>query len=863
MKQMLSGKDWVVSHFLPSEAEAGTGIINRISKGELYGGEFIPAQVPGDVQSDALDAGLIEDINYGFQARNAEWTYQRDWVYVKKFTPEKNACVRKILRFEGVDDECQVFLNGEWLGNHEIAWIPFEFDVTDKLKADEENMLVVLVKAAKYNQGQFGYASKVRHLKARFAYGWDWCTRLVPLGIWKDVYIRYEQEAAIEDLFAYADVCHTSKTAEVHAEVKLKGNTGNAAVKVTLKHPNGSTETADAVIKDGTAYALFKVENAELWYPNGMGAHPLYEVSAVLCDTWDNRSVNIGLRHIEWKRTEGAGEDAIAYQPYVNGRRVYLQGYNFTPIRQLYGRVHKKAYEKRVKYITRQGANYLRIWGGGLLEREELYDCCDRSGIMIMQELFQSSGGCNNHPPRDKEYIDMMVKATESAVIQKRNHASLICWCGGNELCFRGKYMDADGNILIEGAEGMEGLTYPLYGYWWVPLSENYPTLAAMGEAVKELNPQNKWLHTSGSGPVTQNAGLAFVGGKMHDVHGPWRILGPTEHYTLYNGLDMMIHHEFGTQGGASVETIETITPKQHLWPFDAYNKMINYHGRMYSYVLGTLITYFGEENVTDHRAYALTSRFLQWEQIRYSLEAHHRLGNRCAGACLWHLGEPWPNLIENCTIDAYDQVKPAYYGEKAAFSPLHLSAHYSSVIHKDGFDVEFALHNTTTDDFTGNFTAQIFDLDGNEKARFESPVSAKADSVVHTAAAAKFEASQLPDGVFFLRTTLYNSDGTQVETGFSIHSTHDIPYKQLLTMPECEITASFDGDTLSLRNNGSKVVSALTLECKNCDNVFFSDGCLMLLPGEEAEIKIEFADGKKVPLLISGFGVPYRQLEI
>lgn len=82
MEQLLSGNDWIVSHFLPGEATPVSGVIRRVSNGEKYGASFIPATVPGNVQSDALDAHLIENIDYGFQARNAEWTYQRDWLYV-------------------------------------------------------------------------------------------------------------------------------------------------------------------------------------------------------------------------------------------------------------------------------------------------------------------------------------------------------------------------------------------------------------------------------------------------------------------------------------------------------------------------------------------------------------------------------------------------------------------------------------------------------------------------------------------------------------------------------------------------------------------------------------------------------------
>jgi len=89
MKQLLSGNDWQLSHFTPGEADPYMPVIGMAAKGYLIGGHYIPATVPGDVQSDAMDAGWIDDINYGFNARKAEWTYQRDWLYVKRFVPER------------------------------------------------------------------------------------------------------------------------------------------------------------------------------------------------------------------------------------------------------------------------------------------------------------------------------------------------------------------------------------------------------------------------------------------------------------------------------------------------------------------------------------------------------------------------------------------------------------------------------------------------------------------------------------------------------------------------------------------------------------------------------------------------------
>ena len=857
MTQHLSGNDWIVSHFLPNEVDPATGWIQKISRGELYGGSFIPAVVPGDVQSDAYDAGLIDDINLGFNARKAEWTYQRDWVYVKHFTPENRPCTRIRLCFEAVDHACDVFLNGKYLGSHEGIWTPFRFDVTKQLRMGEDNVLAVLVRYAPQAECQWGSTSAVRHLKPRFAYGWDWCMRLVPLGIIDDVYLRYEQDTILTDLSTHADVDYRAKRAVLHAKAELEGTLAGNTVRFTLTHPDGTTHDLTVTGSGNELEADFEIPNARLWYPNGMGEHPIYRLSAVLNGDWDSRGVNTGLRHVQWKRTEGAGEAAIPYQPYINGRPVFLKGFNFTPIRQLYGRDLTGAYEKRIRLVRRCNANYLRIWGGGLLEKEVFYSLCDQNGILLMQELFQSSASRNNHPPRDEAYIKMLLSAVEVAVRKKRNHPSLICWCGGNELCLRGDYLDTKGNILKEGMEGREGYACDVQALKWVPLDPEYPTLAAMRERIQQLDPQRMWLHTSGSGPVVQNAWLEHVGGDMHDVHGPWEVMGPTEFYTFYNAMDMMIHHEVGCPAVASVQTLETVAPAQYLWPMDQNNPLVNYRGRMFVGTLDRVESFFGK--LSDHRTYALTSRFLQWEQYRYLLEAHRRRGLRCAGAALWHLGEPWPNMVENCVIDGYDQVKPSYYGISAACKPLHIAAKYDSVVHTDRLKAEITLYNATTETFTGSILLQLYALDGKLLKEQYASCAAEADSVVPVAAV--FEYQNMPKGLFYLRQTLLDETGNKLDSGYSIHSTYAIPYAPLLAQPECQIAARWEANTLVLKNMGSAVVSALTVECDNADCAFFSDGCLMLLPGEEAEIRVEGQRRETLRLYLSGFGVPYRKL--
>ena len=864
-KILLSGDDWLLTNALPDEVSPTSRYFKEILCNTADDFTFIPATVPGDVQSDAFDAGLIEDINIGFNALAAEWTSQRDWVYVKRFIAHsKSDGAKKIkLCFDGVDYACEVYINGKWIGDHENSWIPFSFDITGLINEEDENCLIVIVKSAPDGVCQFGKASQVRNLKARFAYGWDWCTRLVPLGIWKDVYLKYEYDVTIDNIYVHSVVDYNNYKACMFCECTLKGNfEEDTVLYVNFTAPNGNVYTKtikiDAKTNCRTYTARYNIDNAILWYPNGYGEQPLYHVDVTLCNgnkIWDSMETNTGLRHIEWCQTKGASDDALPYQPIVNGRLVFIQGFNFVPIHQLYGREHFADYERRIELCKRSGANFLRVWGGGLCEREYFYDLCDKNGILVMQELFQSSGSINNHPPRDKEYIKMMQTTTKSVVLQKRNHVCLAVWCGGNELCFRGEYIDSHGNVLIEGAENMEGKSYDISNYRWIPLSADYPTLKAMGEVVAGLDPERLWLHTSGSGPYIQNASLDFVGGKMHDVHGPWHVLNPNYYYELYNKLDMMLHSEFGCNAPASVQALEYFVPPKYRFPLDEKNPMVQYHSRVWSGNFNALKPYFRE--ISDYKAFSLAGRFIQWESLRYAIEAHKRLDRKCAGVILWHLAEAWPCVSDDCIVDFSNQPKPAYYGVKKAFEAIHISAKYNSIIHENGFDSEITIYNSTNKAFRGLAVAYIYDIKGKLLLEHKEEVYCKEESVVPRL----FDISlkETPKGVFYLSLELFDDSGNIVDTNYSVHSTNAItPYKQLLNLPNCKVDISKHGDKIELRNVSEYVVPGLSIECSMKDNVYFSDGCIMLLPGEKRIITMK---GEPLQLFVNGFGVPYHNL--
>ena len=89
---------------------------------------------------------------------------------------------RFILHFGAVDYSCQVWVNGQTVGQHQGGHIPFSFDLTDRLKAAEPNRLVVYVEDTE---------SK---LQPRGKQYWketsDFCFYTRTSGIWQTVWLE-------------------------------------------------------------------------------------------------------------------------------------------------------------------------------------------------------------------------------------------------------------------------------------------------------------------------------------------------------------------------------------------------------------------------------------------------------------------------------------------------------------------------------------------------------------------------------------------------------------------------------------------------------------------------------------------------
>jgi len=778
--------------------------------------------VPGDVIADTLDAGLVPHPYTDMNSLACEWLSERDWVYRKTFAvPQEWAGKHVRLYFDGVDHACAVYLNEHLLGEHEGMFLPFAFDVSEYLRFGGENGLVVLVRhkpPVDVVQGQIGWTSRARVWKSRFAYDWDWCTRLVPLGIWQSVHLLATEGAWIGDVWVRLKVEGERATIPVRTLVEsVPSAAADWSLQVRLLDPDDKvlhTEEFPLSLKgEATTVrdAVLEVHHPRLWYPNGMGDQPLYRVQTQLrCGgaLSDEREVSFGIRTVRAIPNEGAPPDALPYTLEVNGQRVFVKGWNWAPHQQMYGRVQPQRYERLLNLAKHAHCNLLRVWGGGLLERQEFYDLCDRLGIMVWQEFMHSSSGVDNAPPEDEPYLHYIAEQARQMIPLRRNHPSLVIWCGGNEL------MDAQG----------------------VPLTDAHPALATLKAVVQELDPDRIWLPTSASGPAAGPSPQLAGTGKMHDVHGPWLYLGAEEHYRLYNAIDPLYHSEFGVEGAANPWIFQQFISEEHRFPPDATNPMWLHHGSWWIH-REKLEALFGR--IDDLPTFIRASQWMQAEGLRYAIEANRRRKWHCSGVSPWQFNEPFPNTACTNAVDYLLQPKPVYWWVRRAYEPVHISLKYDRLVWKPGgeWQAEVWMNNSTASVMSVVWMAQLTALDGRVLAHWDGKLNLPAASSVRVSEIAQ----SLPDtaDVWAVYVCTHDARGALLTYNEYLFSTAQPPMQPLLNAQRTALRVWRRRNHVGVKNVGDALALFVRFLPEEGQWLLCEDDFFCLLPGQTRIVNI------------------------
>src|SRR5262249_33548831 len=168
------------------------------------------------------------------------------------------------------------------------------------------NEILPVMKSMKYQLpagNDQGEKTSPHTRKAPYQFGWDWGPRFVTCGIWRPIFLEAWDEARINDLhIAQNQVTKDQANLSASVEVVSAGAFDGELVIEDVGHKTLVTKKLIKLTPGANRIALdFLIKNPSLWWPNGLGAHPLYTFKAQLTiggKPAGDRSVRTGLRSL-------------------------------------------------------------------------------------------------------------------------------------------------------------------------------------------------------------------------------------------------------------------------------------------------------------------------------------------------------------------------------------------------------------------------------------------------------------------------------------------------------------------------------------------------------------------------------------
>ena len=829
----------------PTSRNLDEGWQVRLVPGQMQGKEhpqaaaWLPAQVPGTVQTDLMAAGLVPDPFLGSNEGAIQWVGLSDWQYRSRFKVDAATLKRSRVElvFDGLDTLAEVRLNGKPLLEADNMFRRWRVDAKPLLKRGENVLEVTLRSPIKKIQpwlaqqpyalpggydSAFGDEPKSRLStsyvrKSPSPFGWDCGPRIVTAGIWKHVRLEAWDTMRVEDLHI-AQQRVDARAAQLEAQIELEASVGGPVqVLLEVRGPDGAVVTRierEAVVDPGSNRIDLPLRIAEpkRWFPFGYGAQDRYTFAATLRDaSGDSHTVqrSTGLRTVELRREKDKWGKSM--ELVVNSIPIFAKGANLIPLDSFPTRVDEARMRRTLLDAREANMNMLRMWGGGHYQDDRFYELADELGVMIWQD-FMFGGAI---PPYGAAFRENTRQEAIEQVKRLRDHPSIVMWCGNNEVQTGwdhwGDRVKFKQSIDPEERSRIERGMTTLFG-------------TVLREVVALHDPDVPYWATSPGTDFDGGADLSDDG----DMH-YWQVWGgdakPVE---AFLDVDTRFLSEYGLQSFPDMRTIRAFAGPQDMQPespvMRAHQKYDNGNGnqRLLLYIRRE----FGEPK--DFESFVYLSQLMQAEGI--GLAASHLRASRpqAMGSLYWQLNDVWPGASWS-SVDYYGRRKALNYHARRFYAP-----ELAAALRKDGA-TKLSLVSDRTAPLTARWRLRVLDFDGKELSRREQKTTLPPLSSIRVGG---FSDAQL----------LGSADPKRSFAVFELLDGESVLSRQLvffdaaknLSLPASQVRSEWkaDGDGFTLTLSSDTLTREVWLSFGDLD-VRLSDNAFDLLPGEPLTVHV------------------------
>jgi len=794
---------------------------------------WITARVPGDVHSALIERRIIDNPYFGHNDAKCRWIETKEWWYRTQFDYAKGDRDedRHELVFEGLDTFATVYVNGMEVGRTNNMFVEYVFDVTRIVRNGKNTIAVKFDPLHLHNRDKelFQWSSYTKERpwlrKAAMNFGWDWGPRLVTVGIWGKVRLERRTKAKLESVFART-IRADEQSADIRVDVEVKSyrrGLSNACRVRLLDRDGVEVASARADVAGGKAALRFSVDAPKLWWTHDLGEPYLYRIEVELYsedEPVDRKAFDFGIRTVELLLKDEEGRNAFAFA--LNGVRLFAKGANWIPADNFIGAIADERYRDLIDLAVEGNMNMLRVWAGGIYEKDVFYEECDRRGVLVWQDFAFANA---LFPDFNKDFMDSVRAEVVHNVKRLRNHASLALWCGNNEIDWLYDMKTAGGDI-----------TCPFYG------ETIYHEL--IPDALAELDDSRAYWPSSPYGGSDANDPDVGDRHNWQVWHGSvyprkfgeppildYSIQGVT--FKNYKKDFALFSSEFGIHGSANRYTLEKHIPEgEFYWG----SVEMAYRNKDTNHQKGILLMEGFTGIPKDIEEYMNFSMLTQAEGLKYGIEHYRRNKQRTSGALVWQLNDSWPGTSW-AMIDYELLPKAAYFYGKKFFHPVLLS-----MDHDAGSPLRVWVVNDRLEPLDGVLKLKVFDFTGALVSSTDIPASVGGNRAecLFTATEAELLNGLAPEDVVVSLT----AEGFDAPANVLYLRDH-----KDLRLPAAELIVTVDEAEQTVRVAARGGLARMVKLDVPRGNVRFSDNFFDLLPGEERLVRIADPRGGRVDL--------------